>query len=84
MNETDLGAERSSQTEILKTYLQEFLNDEFRGYANVRLRSMIDGQQDGISLKTESREYFFPYEWADEPGFPQVRKLVAKIKTVLD
>jgi hypothetical protein len=45
---------------------------------------MIDGQQDGISLKTESREYFFPYEWADEPGFPQVRKLVAKIKTVLD
>jgi hypothetical protein len=65
----------------------DYLSEEFRAYPAVRVRRSRQGggeeAEEGISVKTESREYFFPLEWAQRMRFPLVAELVARIKSVL-
>lgn len=49
--------------EIARQYLLDYLRDEFRRFPEVRLRLIVESQEDGVLAKTESRETFFPTEW---------------------
>lgn len=63
-------------------YLMDYLAEEFREHPRVRIRSMLEDNERGISVKTESRTYFFPYEWTAKGQFKKVQDLVRIIKEV--
>lgn len=66
-----------------KQYLYDYLQDEFRKYPEVRVRIVPYQEEDGISVKTEAREYFFETAWAEASRFDRVNELVQRIKDVL-
>jgi hypothetical protein len=61
-------------------YLIEYLREEFRQHPEVRIRPILEDHEPGISLKTASREYFFPMEWAHRQDFKNVRDLVREVR----
>lgn len=63
-----------------KQYLLDYLREEFDRYPQVRLRIVPLTQDDGVSAKTETREYFFPTDWVRHRKWDQVRRLSEKIK----
>ncbi len=67
---------------IARQYLEDYLREEFRNRSEVRIRVIFEDHLEGLSLKTESREYFFPFEWANG-GFARVRAEVQRIWTGL-
>jgi hypothetical protein len=72
--------------ETEREYLLSYLQEEFRAHADVRIRipPFMREEEDGVSLKTEAREYFFPTEWVIDRRMGEVRELVQKIKDVLE
>lgn len=70
--------------EIARQYLMDYLTEEFSRYPIARLRVQITSEDDGIALKTEAREYFFPTLWAASGDMKSVERLVRDIKAVLD
>lgn len=64
-------------------YLLEYLKDEFRRYPEVRIRQTPEDKEVGITVKTESRDYFFPVEWMRNKRFDQITKEIARIKVGL-
>lgn len=64
-------------------YLLDYLEEEFRRNPEIRVRVVPQEHEDGVLVRTESREYFFPFEWADEPGWPRVHAEVRKIREIL-
>ncbi len=79
----------SVELERARTYLLEYLRDEFKRFPEVRLRILPAAvipsadRQDGISAKTESREYFFETQWMAGSRFSEIQALVRKIKDAL-
>jgi len=79
-----------------RQYLLDYLAEEFREFPDVRVRQAPskryegpDGSAEvadspGVFVRTEAREYFFPYEWAEPGQFSEVARLVRVIKDVLD
>jgi hypothetical protein len=80
---------RDEETERARLYLLEYLRDEFRRYPEVRLRILPAAaipsaeSRDGVTAKTESREYFFETRWMQGKRFSEISKLVRAIKDVL-
>jgi hypothetical protein len=59
------------------------LKEEFLRHPEVRLRLAQDSHLDGVTAKTEAREYFFPTEWVQTMRLDQVRAEVERIKAIL-
>lgn len=66
-----------------RQYLFDYLIEEFERYEDVRVRALPNQKAPGVTVRTERREYFFPFQWAEEGNFSEVRELVAKIKELL-
>lgn len=75
--------------DLSRQYLFDYLIEEFRGFSEVRIRippqiPQTSEELDGVSLKTETREYFFPTEWIENLQMDEVEKEVRRIKEVLE
>lgn len=72
--------------EISRHYLLEYLQDEFRLYPQVRIRipRILREENDGILVKSETREYFFPTIWVEHQQMNRVEAEVRRIKEYLD
>lgn len=67
-------------------YLVDYLQEEFSRStysSEVRVRVHQEEREEGVLVRTSSREYFFPMEWAYREDFTQIHKLVAEIKAGL-
>jgi vancomycin resistance protein YoaR len=69
--------------EASEQYLVEYLREEFRRHPEVRIRVILEDHEPGVSLKTASREYFFPLEWAHRQDFKSIGELVKEIRVAL-
>ena len=72
--------------EIARQYLVDYLEEEFRRHPQIRVRRLPadeNPENEGVPVKSESREYFFPFEWALPGRFGRVEALVRKIKEVI-
>ena len=67
-----------------RQYLLDWLSEEFSRYPEVRVRLRPPQESDGVSVKTESREYFFETEWVRARQFDEIQKLAIKIREFLD
>lgn len=65
-----------------RQYLLDYLQEEFSREHFIRVRIVPMTKDDGIMVRTESREYFFPFEWAEQHRFDEVARLVSKIKEI--
>lgn len=63
-----------------RQYLFDYLEEEFSRHPQIRVRVVPASDEDGITVRDESREYFFPFEWAETRRFDEVVRLVRKIK----
>lgn len=66
--------------EAVVEYLVEYLREEFRRHPDIRVRVISEDHEPGISVKTSSREYFFPFEWAYKQDFKSVQAQVREIR----
>jgi hypothetical protein len=64
-------------------YLLDYLEEEFRNHPEVRVRRTPWQKNEGVMLRTEAREYFFPADWIAERRYDKVRELVREVKTAL-
>lgn len=64
-------------------YLVDYLTEEFSRHPMVRVRVVPHSEEWGVTVRTEAREYFFPFEWAESRDFAQVVALVQQIKDVI-
>jgi hypothetical protein len=64
-------------------YLLDYLIDEFRKNPEVRIKAFDENQERGVIVRTEAREYFFPYAWMEKNQFSRVQKQVQKIREVV-
>jgi hypothetical protein len=69
--------------EIARQYLFDFLQDEFGKYPEVRIRMMPENHEDGVMVRTESREYFFPTDWMQGMQMQKVREEIRRLKDSL-
>ncbi|MBI3544806.1 MAG: hypothetical protein HY075_16160 [Deltaproteobacteria bacterium] len=67
-----------------RQYLLDYLVEEFSRYPTVRVRVVPHSEERGVLVRTETREYFFPFEWAERHAFGEVEKQVRVIKDLLD
>ena len=83
--EIDFEAERLRDEQ--RHYLADFLTDEFRGDTRVRIRivpfARLRPEEDGVMLRTDTREYFFPTEWMAERKLTLIQSEVARIRSGL-
>lgn len=72
--------------DVARQYLLDYLHEEFRAYANVRIRlpRTLRDETDGVMVRTETREYFFPTDWVLERRMKTVEAEVRRIKEFLD
>ena len=68
---------------IAEQYLIDYLAEEFRRSPRVRMRVMREDGESGVSVKTEAREYFFPFEWSEKGRFKEIQEQVKRIQDVL-
>lgn len=68
--------------EEARQYLIDYLEEEFRRDPYVRVRVVPMTEDNGVMVRTETREYFFPFAWAEQRQFGEVEALVRKIKDV--
>lgn len=69
--------------EASEQYLIDYLREEFSRFPDVRVRVFLEDHEPGISVKTSSREYFFPMEWAHRQDFESIGGLVKEIRVGL-
>lgn len=74
-------------SEVQIQYLLDYLKEEFHRYPEARIRKVPgisdEHGEEGVTLKTESREYFFPISWMLPGQFKHVVQLVQRIKSAL-
>ena len=81
---TELKPHKLTQIDTARQYLIDYLTEEFdlsRGY-NVRVVALVEDEC--VMVRTETREYYFPFSWADHMDFTKVQNLVQKIKDFLE
>jgi hypothetical protein len=66
---------------VLEDYLEDYLVEEFRNFPQIRIRRVPQDHVDGILVRSEAREYFFPFEWMGPGRFKEVQ---AQVKKILD
>ncbi len=67
-----------------RQYLLDWVEDEFRRYPQVRIRLRPLQERDGVTVRTETREYFFETDWVRERRYDQMNRLAAQIQNLLD
>jgi hypothetical protein len=69
---------------IKEQYLVDYLQEEFEKNPDIRVRVIEEDKERGVLVRSQSREYFFPFLWAmTSEGFKNVRELVQKIHSLL-
>lgn len=68
--------------EEARQYLIDYLEEEFSRDPFVRVRVVPMTEDNGVMVRTETREYFFPFAWVEHRQFKEVEALVRKIKEV--
>lgn len=68
---------------IAEQYLIDYLNEEFRRHPEVRIRVWREDHEEGVSVKTAAREYFFPFEWTERGHFKKIQEQVRQIQEIL-
>lgn len=69
---------------IREQYLFDYIVEEFGKSPQVRVRVAREDGILGVSVKTESREFFFPFEWASVQGMALVRNEIERIHSSLE
>lgn len=64
-------------------YMLDYLTEEFSKQPEVRIREVVEDNERGVSVKTEAREYFFPFSWSESVPFREVYAQVQRIKDAL-
>ena len=63
-----------------RQYLFDYLEEEFQNSPHIRVRIVPSSEDSGVTVRTESREYFFPFSWIEQRSFSDIEKLVSVIK----
>lgn len=66
-----------------EVYLVDYLKEEFRRRPEIRVRQMTHEGEEGVMVRTDAREYFFPFAWMRGGRFSEVIDQVRKIKRAL-
>lgn len=64
-------------------YLLDYLKEEFSRFPEIRVDIRKEDGEFGVMVRSESRQWFFPYEWSSGPGFKKVHQQVAQIRELL-
>jgi hypothetical protein len=75
--------ERNTQ-DAREEYLYEYLQEEFRKFSEIRIQIRKEDGERGILVRSEARQWFFPFEWASGHGFKEVHQQVAKIREIFE
>ena len=67
----------------LEDYLQSYLQEEFSRYPEIRVRRTPLDNEAGILIRSDSREYFFPFEWMKPGRFKEVQEQLRRILDLL-
>lgn len=67
-----------------RQYLLDYLEEEFSRQPSIRVRVVPLSEDEGVTVRTQSREYFFPFEWADKRRFDEINRLVKKIQELYE
>lgn len=71
-----------SEMNETRQYLLDYLAEEFSRDPDVRVRIVPASDDYGVTVRTEAREFFFPFEWAESKMFDKVEALVRHIKEI--
>lgn len=69
--------------DVARQYLFDYLRDEFYKYPEIRLRFMLESHEDGVMVRTEAREYFFPTEWMQNMQLNRIKEEIGRLKEAL-
>lgn len=61
-------------------YLLDYLKEEFSRFPEIRVDIRKEEGELGVMVRSESRQWFFPFEWSTGQGFKNVHKLVGQIR----
>jgi len=69
-----------SHEDAREEYLYEYLQEEFRKFSQVRIQIRKEDGERGVMVRTESRQWFFPFDWSSGQGFKKVHQQVSQIR----
>lgn len=64
-------------------YLLEYLQEEFSRFPEIRVGVRREDGEFGVLVRSESRQWFFPFEWSTGEGFKRVHWQVNQIREIL-
>jgi hypothetical protein len=64
-------------------YLLDYLKEEFSRFPAIRVDVRKEEGEWGVMVRSESRQWFFPFDWSTGPGFKKVHQLVGQIRDIL-
>jgi hypothetical protein len=65
-------------------YLFEYLEEEFSRYPGMRVQTRKEDGEWGVVVRSESRQWFFPFEWSSGQGFKKVHAQVNQIIEIIE
>ncbi|MBC7692891.1 MAG: hypothetical protein H7222_14105 [Methylotenera sp.] len=68
---------------FLEDYLESYVREEFSRYPDIRVRRSPQDNEPGVLVRSDSREYFFPFEWMKPGRFKEVQDQVLRILDLL-
>lgn len=64
-------------------YLVEYLQEEFGRFPQIRIQVKKEEGEYGVMVRSESREWFFPFAWSSGEGFKRVHQQVGVIRDLM-
>lgn len=65
-------------------YLVEYLQEEFSRFPKIRIHVKKEEGELGVMVRSESREWFFPFAWSSGEGFKRVHRQVGMIRELME
>jgi len=65
---------------VAEEFLLELLEEEFSRYPDIRVDIRKENGERGVLVRSESREWFFPFEWSSTAGFGKVHQQINTIR----
>lgn len=65
-------------------YLHDFLKDEFYQYSQLSIRRSPSSRTPGVTVKSETREYFFDVQWVINKDFELIQSVAKDVKEHID
>ena len=66
-----------------EAYLFDYLQEEFSRFPEIRVGIRTEDGESGVLVRSESRQWFFPYDWSNGEGFKKIHEQVSKIRELL-